>query len=171
MKFFVMIAMLCTAVAMTAAETALLNEKSAVKSPSKGATVTIKDNAVTMEGKSGTARYNYLFTRVAIDPVVAAGKKLSITIDPATSFKGDSIYVKGLSDQGKEVFSYVAYALPVGAKTYVIDFGKTTSPFRWLDAQIKAAPETKVAYLQFFYGRATQNSDMKVTFSDIKLID
>lgn len=171
MKFFAMIAMLCTAVAMTAAETALLNEKSAVISPSKGATVTIKDNVVTMEGKSGTARYNYLFTRVTVDPVVVQGKKISITIEPTDMFKGDTVYFKGLDARGKEVFSYVAYALPAKKATYVIDFGKTTSPFRWLDAQIKAAPETEVTYLQFFYGRATQNSDMKVTFSDIKLID
>ena len=97
--------------------------------------------------------------------------KFSITINPATSFKGDTVYFKGLTDQGKEVFSYVAYALPAGAKTYVIDFGKTTSPFRWLDQQIKVTPDAPVAYLQFFCGRATQNSDIKVTFSDIKLID
>ena len=171
MKFFAMIAMLCTAVAMSAAETALLNEKSVAKNTSQGATVTVKDNVVTLEGKTGTERYNYLYTRVTVDPVVVAGKKFSITINPATSFKGDTVYFKGLTDQGKEVFSYVAYALPAGAKTYVIDFGKTTSPFRWLDQQIKVTPDAPVAYLQFFCGRATQNSDIKVTFSDIKLID
>ena len=171
MKFFAMIAMLCTAVALTAAETAMLSENSEAKSPSKGATVTVKDGVITMEGKSGTDKYNYLFTRVTVNPVVTQGKKFSVTIEPASTFAGDTIYFKGLNAQGKEVFSYVAYAIPAKKATYVIDFGKTTSPFRWLDAQIKTAPETPVAFLQFFYGRATKESDMKVTISDIKLID
>jgi hypothetical protein len=171
MKFFAMIAMLCTAMAMSAAETALLSDASTVKSPSKGAVVAVKDGVITIEGKSGTDKYNYLFTRVTVDPVVVQGKKISITIEPTDMFKGDTVYFKGLDVLGKEVFSYVAYALPAKKATYVIELGKTTSPFRWLEAQIKTAPETPVAFLQFFYGRATKESDMKVTISDIKLVD
>lgn len=171
MKFFAMIAMLCTAAALTAAETAMLSETSAATGTSKNATVTVKDGVIAMEGKSGTDKYNYLFTRVTVNPIVVQGKKFSITIEPATTFSGDTIYFKGLNAQGKEVFSYVAYAVPAKKATYVIDFGKTTSPFRWLDAQIKMGPETPVSFLQFFYGRATKESDMKVTISDIKLVD
>lgn len=171
MKLLSVIAALCAAAALTAAETAVLDANATVKNPSKGTTVNLKDGVLTMSGKSGTAKYNYQFTRVAVTPVVTQGKKFSVTIEPADSFKGDSVYIKGLDAKGKEVFSYVAYALPAEKKTYVLDLGKTTSPFRWLDQQIKSTPETPVAYLQFFHGRATQNSDMKVTFSDIKLVD
>lgn len=171
MKFITMFAVLCAAAVLSAAETALLDAKAAVKAPAKTTTALLKDGVLTMEGKSGQDKYNYQYTRVMITPVVTQGKKLSVTIEPATTFKGDTVYLKGLDAKGKEVFSYVAYALPAEKKTYVIELGKTTSPFRWIEQQIKSTPETPVAALQFFHGRATKESDMKVTISDIKLVD
>ncbi len=171
MKLITIIAMLCAAVLLSAAETALVDANSAAKGTAKDTTVAIKDGLITISGTSGTAKYNYLFTRVTVAPVVTQGKKLSITIEPAETFKGDTVYVKGLSAAGKEVFSYVAYAVPAEKKTYVIEIGKNSDPFRWIEQQIKATPETPVAFLQFFYGRATQNSAMKISISDIKLID
>ena len=173
MKFVNFIAMLCAAFVLSAAETAIWDgTQASVKTGNKATTATAADGVLTLSGKSSdTARYSYQDCRIAVAPTAVKGKKLSVTIEPATTFSGDTIYFKGLNAQGKEVFSYVAYAVPAKKATYVIDFGKTTSPFRWLDAQIKMGPETPVSFLQFFYGRATKESDMKVTISDIKLVD
>ncbi len=175
MKLITIIAMLSAAVVLSAAETALWDGSKAELKPiySKITEITAENGVLTISGKNNavSGKTTYLDCRMNIAPIVVKGKKLSITIEPLTYVKGDSIYVKGVTADKKIVFSHVAYNLPKAKKTYVIDPAATGTPFRKLDRQISAPADAQVTTLQFFYGRTAQDADMKVNFSDIKLID
>ena len=183
MKFFAMIAMLCTAVAMTAAETALWEGDTAAIRVGKTVTTTVDNGVMTFVGKANPVggKYGYVWPQVKIAPTVFKGKKLSFSVEPATSYAGDTIYIKGLAagktlDKNnkmvdKIVFSYMARQVSAKKNTYVLTIGENTGAFEWLPAQVNTPADTPVIRLDLIMGRNADGSEMKVSFSDIKLID
>ena len=174
MKFVTILAMLCAAIVLSAAETALWDGSKNIFKAASTVTTSIDNGVVTFTGMSAQpgGKYSYIWPKMNIAPTVFKGKKLSITIEPATSKPGDTIYLKG-SAAGKEqhVFSYIARQVPAKKATYVLTIGEDSGIFKWIPAQIKADADTPVISLELIMGRNADGSEMKVSFSDIKLVD
>ena len=174
MKLMTIIAALCTAAVLSAAETSLWNGDTAAIRVGKTVTTTVDNGVMTFVGKANPVggKYGYVWPQVKIAPTVFKGKKLSFTVEPATSYAGDTIYIKGLA-AGKEkiVFSYIARQVPAQKNTYVLNIGEDSGAFKWIPAQVNTPADTPVIRLDLIMGRNADGSEMKVSFSDIKLID
>lgn len=171
MKLFTFLAVMCATAGLSAAETNLW-DGAATSRTDKITTITAKDGVLTLTGKSSaTERYSYIGCKINIAPTVFKGKKLSFTVSPASAFKGDTIYIKGMGANGSMPFSYWAHGLPAKKATYTLTIGENSGPFKWIPTQVKGPADAPVIAIQLFMGRADKNSDMKVEFSDFKLID
>ena len=53
----------------------------------------------------------------------------------------------------------------------MLTIGEDSGIFKWIPAQIKADADTPVISLELIMGRNADGSEMKVSFSDIKLVD
>lgn len=172
MKFFAMLAMLCAAIVLSAAETAIWDgTQASVKTGNKATTVTAADGVLTLTGKSLTEKYSYQDCRINVAPTVVKGKKLSVTIEPATVLTSDTFYIKGIAAGNKVVFSYGLAIKKAEKQTYILNLVEENKPFVLHKHQITAEADAPVIALHIFMGRRENNSDMKLTVSDIKLID
>ena len=173
MKFVSFIAMLFAAFALSAAETAIWDgTQASVKTGNKATTATAADGVLTISGKSSdTARYSYQDCRIAVAPTVVKGKKLSVTIEPATVITSDTFYIKGIAAGNKVVFSYGLSLKKAEKQTYTLNLVEENDPFILHKHQINAEADAPITALHIFMGRREKSSDMKLTVSDIKLID
>lgn len=172
MKKFMLLALMCAAAGLFAAETSLWDGNAASAKAGADTTVKAENGVMTMTGKSSpTARYSYIIARLNLAPTVFQGKKLALTLHPATKLQSDTIYIKGIAPGGKNVFSYIASTVPAEKKTYILEIGKDSGPFKQIPAQINAPAEMPVVALQFFLGRKVNDSDMQLQISDVKIID
>ena len=172
MKFVSFIAMLCAAFVLSAAETAIWDgTQASVKTGNKATTATAADGVLTLTGKSLPEKYSYQDCRLNIAPTVVKGKKLSVTVEPATVLTSDTFYIKGIAAGNKVVFSYGVGLKKAEKQTYILNLVEENKPFVLHKHQINAEADAPITALHIFMGRRENNSDMKLTVSDIKLID
>lgn len=172
MKKFFILTVAFSAVALMAAETSLWDGNAQAVYTPKTIKTTVENGVLTAIGKSEPAggKYSYLWPQLNIAPTVFKGKKLSITIEPATTIPGDTIYLKGRTAKG-HAFSYVAYSIPAEKKTYVLNIGENSPPFKLFTEKSTGPVDTPVIRLELIMGRKANGTDMQVKFSDIKVLD
>ena len=172
MKLMSILAMLCTAALLSAADVPWSGDKTALSLNDKAGTVTIENGVITSAGKSiGSERYSYLILRVKTAPFTLNGKKLAATVWAADNKPGDSLYIKAKTAGNKVMLSAYNWGLPTTeAKQYTI-VPEKDDVLKWIAAQIKAPIDSPIIEIEFHYGRKGNGNDMKLMVKDIKLVD
>ncbi|MBQ7393149.1 MAG: PQQ-like beta-propeller repeat protein [Lentisphaeria bacterium] len=174
MKKILISAITCAA-GVLAAQTLWDGMPASVKTASsvKNAQVKVeKGGVITVSGKSaGSERYSYVTFYIKTKPFQLNGKNLALTVSAGDVKPGDTLYIKAQNASRKLVLSAVKWGgASLTPQEYVIWPGNNTA-MQWIPAQITAKENDPITTIEVHFGRKGNNNDLKMTVSDIKLVD
>ncbi|MBR4956283.1 MAG: hypothetical protein IKZ31_00875 [Lentisphaeria bacterium] len=174
MKNFMTLALVCSAVLLTAQD--LWDGKAESLSvgtyKTTGTNVQVADGVITATGKTtGEDKYTYVTLHIKTAPFTLNGKKLAVTAWGGDSKPGDSLYVKAKSVGNKNVLSAMKWGQPgLQPKQYTI-VPEQKADLDWIPHQINAPIDAPIIGIDVIFGRRGAGNDLKLMVKDIKLVD
>ncbi len=126
--------------------------------------------SIKLAGQGDYTGYKYLIAKIQIDPVVLAGKTLSLEVRAGNYVSGDSFYVKCLNKEGKIVASFMTRSnLSGGWNTMVCTPGKDGGGVVNIPRDIAGDINSEVVALQIYCGRQGPAADFDVEIRNISV--
>ncbi|MBR4219984.1 MAG: hypothetical protein IKR81_02445, partial [Victivallales bacterium] len=112
---------------------------------------------------------HYMHFSMVTTPFKIGDQSLSLKVHNRKVREGACFYVRGLNKAGKIVVSFYTFSKLAEEKELVLVPKQDRNIIRWFADSIDAPIEDEITSLRF-YQNCTENADLEIAISDIKLV-
>ena len=118
------------------------------------ATLAVENNEIVVTGTNTGKGYEYIAFDIVPEPFVIGDKCIGVEFFTETPEAGDSFYVKALSEQGRNVLSFMTYNVQNSYKRYIcIPDCDSRDGMKWFKGDIRAERDEPIVKIRIFLGR------------------
>ena len=140
-----------------------------ILSHQKNASVKVEQGRAVFRADMEPQKDHYLHFSMVTSPFIIGNQSLSLKVHNRKVREGAFFYVRGLNKAGKIVISFYTTSKLAEETELVLVPKQDRNSVRWFADSIDAPIEDEITSLRF-YQNCTENADLEIAISDIKLV-